>query len=392
MRLRGFLVGLGGGAVGAALVILVLALVFNFGEAKETVVQTQAQTPATYAPSAGQGYTPQQIFQNLSGGVVIVQSDFANAGANAFGQSQGGQAIGTGFVVDTNGHILTNAHVVEENGQRATSVTVVFTKGGSKTQQVKGQIVGVDTGSDVAVIKVSPQGVPLKPLPLGNSDKVAVGESVVAIGNPLNYDFSITSGIVSAVGRSLDAPNGMTIPNGIQTDAAINPGNSGGPLIDASGHVIGINEQIASQTGGNQGLGFAVPINTAVRSLDQLKNGGSVKYAWLGVSGQTVTPELAKAAGTSTQSGAMVEKVLPGGPAAKAGVKGGTKTVTVQGQSYSVGGDVIVKADGTDIATFNDLIAFLTTKQPGDKVTLTVERGGKTQDITVTLAQRPSNL
>ena len=216
----------------------------------------------------------------------MVQSDFGNAGTNIFGQPQSGQALGTGFVVDQNGYILTNAHVVQDQGQKATSVTVVFNKGAGKTQQVKGQIVGIDSGSDVAVIKVDPAGVNLQPLPLGDSAKVQVGENVVAIGNPLGYDFSITSGIVSAIGRSLQAPNGMTIPNGIQTDAAINPGNSGGPLIDSTGHVIGINEQIASQSGGNQGLGFAVPINTAIRSLNQLKNGGTVKYAWLGVAGQ----------------------------------------------------------------------------------------------------------
>ena len=246
IKMRGFLVGLGGGAVGAALVVLVLVLVFNFGEVKETVVQKAAETPAVYAPTTGGGQSPEQIYQGLSAGVVMVQSNFANPGSNVFGQPQSGQALGTGFVVDNNGYILTNAHVVNENGQKASSVTVVFNKGGSETQRVKGEIVGVDAGSDVAVIKVDPNGVDLKPLPLGNSDKVQVGEPVVAIGNPLGYDFSITSGIVSATGRSLQAPNGQTIPNGIQTDAAINQGNSGGPLIDANGQVIGINEQIAS--------------------------------------------------------------------------------------------------------------------------------------------------
>src|SRR5665811_2116751 len=260
IKMRGFLVGLGGGAVGAALVVLVLVLVFNFGEVKETVVQKAAETPAVYAPQ-GQALNPEQIYQGLSAGVVMVQSNFADTGGNVFGQPQSGQALGTGFVVDNNGYILTNAHVVQEQGQKASSVTIVFNKGGGKSQQVKGEIVGIDTGSDVAVIKVDPNGVDLKPLPLGNSDKVQVGEPVVAIGNPLGYDFSITSGIVSAVGRSLQAPNGQTIPNGIQTDAAINPGNSGVPLIDSSGHVIGINEQIASDTGGNQGLGFAVPVS-----------------------------------------------------------------------------------------------------------------------------------
>jgi S1-C subfamily serine protease len=309
-----------------------------------------------------------------------------------FGQPQSGQALGTGFVVDNNGYILTNAHVVQENGQKATSVSIVFNTGGGKTQQVKGEIVGIDVGSDVAVIKVDPNGVNLKPLPLGNSDQVQVGEQVVAIGNPLGYDFSITSGIVSAVGRSLQAPNGQTIPNGIQTDAAINPGNSGGPLIDASGRVIGINEQIASDSGGNQGLGFAVPINQAVRSLNQLKKGGTVQYAWLGVGLQTVTPDVAKAANLTTQSGALVQTVYPNSPASKAGIKGGSQTVTVGSQQITVGGDVITAVDGQPIASADEFIAILAKKSPGDTVTLTVERGGKTQSVTATLAARPANL
>jgi S1-C subfamily serine protease len=392
MKMRGFLVGLGGGAVGAALVLLVLVLVFNFGEAKQTVVQRDAQMPTVYAPAGGTGQTPEQIYQGLSAGVVMVQSDFATSGTDVFGQPQSGQALGTGFVVDGSGYILTNAHVVEENGQKANSVSVVFNKGDGKTQQVKGEIVGIDTGSDVAVIKVDPSGVDLKPLPLGDSDQVNVGEQVVAIGNPLGYDFSITSGIVSAVGRSLKAPNGQTIPNGIQTDAAINPGNSGGPLIDSTGHVIGINEQIATESGGNQGLGFAVPINTAIRSLDQLKKGGTVQYAWLGVGLQTVTPEVAKAANLTAQSGALIETVYPDSPAAKAGLKGGNKTVTVGSEQLNVGGDVITAIDGQTIATRDELVGLLAEKQPGDKVTLTIERGGKTQTVTAALAVRPANL
>jgi S1-C subfamily serine protease len=389
-KMRGFLVGLGGGAVGAALVILVLVLVFNFGETRETVIQKSAEMPATYVPSAT-GYSPEQIYQSLSGGVVMIQSDFGNAGTDIFGNPQSGQALGTGFVVDDQGYILTNAHVVQEQGQNASAVTVVFNKGGTKTQSVKGEIVGIDTGGDVAVIKVDPNGVDLKPLPIGDSSKVAVGEPVVAIGNPLGYDFSITSGIVSATGRSLQAPNGQKIPNGIQTDAAINPGNSGGPLIDSTGHVIGINEQIASESGGNQGLGFAVPINSAIKALEQLKTGGSVKYAWLGVAGTALTPDLATAGGYTVQSGALIEEVSSNSPASKAGIKGGSQTVTVQGTQYTVGGDVIVKADSTEIASFDDLVAFLSTKAPGDTVTLTLaDKSGGTRTVQVTLGTRPA--
>ena len=390
MKMRGFLVGLGGGAVGAALVVLVLVLVFNLGEVKETVVRTAAETPAAYAPQ-GQGLNPEEIYQGLSSGVVMVRSDFANAGTDAFGQPQSGRALGTGFVVDDNGYILTNAHVVQEQGQKASSVAIVFNKGGGKTQEVKGEIIGIDIGSDVAVIKVDPSGVDLTPLPLGNSDKVQVGEPVVAIGNPLGYDFSITSGIVSAVGRSLPAPNGQTIPNGIQTDAAINPGNSGGPLIDSAGHVIGINEQIASQSGGNQGLGFAVPINQAVKSLEQLKKGETVKYAWLGVGFVTVTSDLAKTFNLSTQSGALVQTVYPNSPAAKAGIKSGDQTAIVGGQQYTVGGDIITAIDGRSISTKDELVGLLSQKKPGDKVTLTIERGGKSLTVVATLTERPAN-
>jgi S1-C subfamily serine protease len=391
VKMRGFLLGLGGGAVGAALVVLVLVLVFNFGETKETVVQTPSQLPATYAPG-GQSMTPEQLYKTMSPGVVMVQSDFGNAGTNIFGQPQSGQSLGTGFVVSKDGYILTNAHVVQDQGQKASSVTVVFNKGGSKTQQVKGQIMGIDTTSDVAVVKVDPAGVNLLPLPLGDSSQVQVGESVVAIGNPLNYDFSITSGIVSAVGRSLQGPSGRAIPNIIQTDAAINPGNSGGPLIDSTGHVIGINEQIASVSGGNQGLGFAVPINTAVRSLAQLKTGAAVKYAWLGIYGWDVTSQNAKQLGTTAQAGALVTKVVPNGPAAKAGIKGGTSTVVIQGQSVPAGGDVIVKVDGQAISSLSDLQAYIGTKKPGDTVTVSVVRSGQTQDIQVTLEAIPANL
>ncbi|HMK91518.1 MAG TPA: trypsin-like peptidase domain-containing protein, partial [Thermoleophilia bacterium] len=182
--------------------------------------------------------------------------------------------IGTGFVVSKDGYILTNAHVVNDNGQTAQNVTVVFKGAGTQTTKVTGTIAGVDLSTDVAVIKVDPSQAPtLQPVPLGDSSKVQVGEPVVAIGNPLGLDFSVSSGIVSAVDREMQSPNGSTIKNGIQTDASINPGNSGGPLFDSKGDVIGINEQIASQSGGNEGIGFAVPIDTAVAELQQLESG-----------------------------------------------------------------------------------------------------------------------
>jgi S1-C subfamily serine protease len=397
MKLKGFLAGLAGGAVAAAAVVLLLVFAFDIGAVNKTVVQATPETPTVYSTpssdtSGGGGLTPEQIYSTLSGGVVMVLAEFGGSGTDQFGQPQSAQALGTGFVVDGEGYILTNAHVVDENGQRASGVTVVFNKGGSETQRVPGELVGVDVGSDVAVIKVDPGKVDLKPLPLGDSDKVVVGEPVVAIGNPLGYDFSITSGIVSATERSLQAPNGQTIPNGIQTDAAINQGNSGGPLIDSAGKVIGINEQIATSGGGNQGLGFAVPINTAVRSLEQIKASGKVTYAWMGVSLQTLTSDIAGMFNLQTQGGALVQAVSPDSPASRAGIQGGDQTVTVQGEQFTIGGDVIVKVDTTEVKTADDLIAYLGTKKPGDTVTVTVERDGRTEEIDVTLAERPSNL
>ena len=395
MKLKGFLAGLAGGAVAAAAVVILLVFVFDIGEVNKTIVQATPETPTVYGtPSSTTTgtQTPEQIYSSLSGGVVMILSDFGSSGTDQFGQTQSAQALGTGFVVDKEGYILTNAHVVDESGQRASSVTVVFNKGGSETQRVPGQLVGVDVGSDVAVIKVDPSKVDLKPLPLGDSDKVAVGESVVAIGNPLGYDFSITSGIVSATGRSLQAPNGQTIPNGIQTDAAINQGNSGGPLIDNAGKVIGINEQIAS-SGRRQRrprLRRADQHRHPLARAAQDQRQGHVRLD--GREPQDPHQRHRRHVQHEVAGRRPGGAGLAGQPGRKAGVKGGDQTVTVQGEQFVIGGDVIVKADNTEIQTADDLIAFLGTKKPGDTITITVERDGKTQDLSVTLAERPSNL
>jgi len=262
---------------------------------------------------------------------------------------------------------------------------------GTDTTTVAATVVGVDETSDVALLKVDPAKAPaLDPVPLGDSSAVQVGEAVVAIGNPLGYDFSVTSGIVSATNRNLQSPNGSVIPDGIQTDAAINEGNSGGPLIDASGRVIGINEQIASQSGGNQGLGFAVPINTAVDVMKQLQATGKVTYAYLGVQGQTITSDIAGALGLSLDEGVLVAAVSDGSPAAQAGIKGGSQQTDLQGQLYVVGGDAITAMDGESLASMEELGASIMKHKSGDTVTLTVVSGGKTSDVRVTLVERPS--
>ena len=392
-------------ATGSAVTVLVVVALMATGvlpvktETTTVVHEKSATTAAATSTVAltSAAMTPAQIYNTYSAGVVEVLSTFATVSSTSpYGQSSSSaQALGSGFIVSTDGTILTNAHVVSNNGARATSVKVVFktqSGSGTDTTTVAASVVGVDETSDVAVLKVDPLKAPaLDPLPLGDSSAVQVGEAVVAIGNPLGYDFSVTSGIVSATNRNLQSPNGSVIPDGIQTDAAINEGNSGGPLIDASGHVIGINEQIASQSGGNQGLGFAVPINTAASVMKQLQATGKVTYAYLGVQGQTITSDVAGALGLKQTQGVLVAAVSPGSPAAKAGLKGGSQQTDLQGQPYVVGGDVITAMDGETLASMDELGAAIMKHKPGDAVTLTVVSGGKTKDVKVTLAERPSS-
>jgi putative serine protease PepD len=266
-----FLATMVAGFLGAALLLGVAYATGIVGGTSTTKTVVKGQ-PASFTTT---GLSAQQVYQQNIGGVVEIKSTFPGT-TDMWGQSTGAQqGIGTGFVVSKDGQILTNAHVVVDNGQTASSVTVVF-KGsnGSQGTEIPATIVGADESTDVALLKIDPSQAPtLTPVKLGDSSQVAVGQDVVAIGNPLGLDFSLSSGVVSATDRQLQSPNGATITGGIQTDAAINPGNSGGPLFNASGEVIGINEQIDSQSGGNEGIGFAVPINTAVSVMKQMQNG-----------------------------------------------------------------------------------------------------------------------
>ena len=387
------------------LVALVAAGVVPTDTATKTVVRTT--TPAASnstvalntAPVSGEGLTPAQIYQQYSAGVVEVFSTFSATQSqqlSPFGQQSGGaaQALGSGFVVSSEGYIITNAHVVEDNGTRASSVSVMFKNAdGTDSTKVPATIVGIDETSDVALLKIDPAKAPqLLALTLGDSSAVQVGEPVVAIGNPLGYDFTVTSGIVSAVNRNLESPNGSVIPDGIQTDAAINSGNSGGPLFNAHGEVIGINEQIATQSGGNEGLGFAVPINTAKNVIEQLKSSGKVTYAWLGIQGQSITSDVAGALGLKVDNGVLIAAVTQGSPAEKAGLKGGTQQSQLQGQTLVAGGDIITAIDGEKVTGMDDLISIINQHKPGDTVTLTVLSGTSTKDVKVTLTERPANL
>jgi S1-C subfamily serine protease len=288
-------------------------------------------------------------------------------------------------VIDKAGHILTNFHVVDG----AEEVFVNF----SGNDRYKADVVGTDPSTDLAVLQIDAQSRALTPLPLGNSDAIQVGAPVVAIGNPFGLDRTVTAGIVSALQREVRAPNGFTIDKVIQTDAAINPGNSGGPLLDADGKVIGINSQI--ETGGsgngNVGIGFAVPINTVREVASEIMKTGKAEHAYLGVSMQTIDDTLAKTARLPAQKGVILTKVLEGTPAAEAGLKGGTRTVVVEGTTYTVGGDVITKADGRQLESADQLRDIVTSKDPGDKLSLEVHRDGSMETVTVTLGSQPPN-
>ena len=387
------------------LVALVAAGVVPMNTVTKTVVRTPTSAASNStvalntAPVSGEGLTPAQIYQQYSAGVVEVFSTFSASQSqqqSPFGQPSGGaaQALGSGFVVSSEGYIITNAHVVEDNGTRASSVSVMFKNAdGTDSTKVPATIVGIDETSDVALLKIDPTKAPqLLALTLGDSSAVQVGEPVVAIGNPLGYDFTVTSGIVSAVNRNLESPNGSVIPDGIQTDAAINSGNSGGPLFNSRGEVIGINEQIASQSGGNEGLGFAVPINTAKNVIEQLKSSGKVTYAWMGIQGQSITSDVASALGLKVDSGVLIAAVTDGSPAQKAGLKGGSQQSQLQGQTLVAGGDVITAINGETVTGMDDLISIINQHKPGDTVTLTVLSGTSTKDVEVTLTERPANL
>ena len=395
MRIRNFATGVAGGAVGAGLLVLAL---FLLGVTDVTKTETVKVTTPTVVSGSADGtatsaaMSPAQIYDNYAGGVVEIYSTFAPS--NNFFNGGGGEGLGTGFVVSSDGYILTNAHVVtdETSGARATKVEVAFRKGDNEVARVPATIVGVDPSSDVALVKVDPAKAELHPLPLGDSSKIEVGEPVVAIGNPLGYEFSVSSGIVSALHRELQAPNGAVITNGIQTDAAINQGNSGGPLFNARGKVIGINEQIASQSGGNVGLGFAVPINTAKTALDELKSTGTVRHAWLGIRHQSITPELATALHLPVDHGVLIAEVLSGSPAEKAGLQGGSGTTNVNGVDYPTGGDIILAIDGHDVSTSDDLLQIIAERKPGDQITLKIQRGDQITEVKVTLADWPNNL
>jgi S1-C subfamily serine protease len=393
-RIRSFFRGsfgsaLLGGVVAVALGVVAIAtgLISVDNSSASSTTVAAAPLPQT-EPASGVDRTVGQVYQEDAQGVAYIEAqEKPGATTSPFGEpSGGGTATGSGILMDADGHVLTNAHVVDG----ASSVTVKFGDG----EALPAKVLGVDDSTDVAVLEVDPDDVDAKPLELGDSDAVKVGDGAIAIGNPYGLDRTVTSGIVSALQRQISAPNGFTISDVIQTDAAINPGNSGGPLIDADGRVIGINSQIATGSGssGSVGIGFAVPIDTAKNVAGQIIDGGSVKHAYLGIEGADLNSELAKVLNLDVDEGVLVQKVTPDGPAASAGLEAGDATVGIEGAQVKAGGDVITAVDGNQISGMDDLISAVNAKQPGDEVTLTVLRDGQSKDITVKLADRPDSV
>jgi S1-C subfamily serine protease len=399
---KGFLrSSFGSALLGGALVAVVGAVLLLTGAVKSsgggttTVVQSSA-APIVSNSSEEEGANPvDQIYKADGNGVAFIESQLepeeSEETFNPFIEPEsqsGGTATGSGIVLDDQGHILTNNHVIE-------GASKIQVKLGASEHEYTAEVVGTDPASDLALLKVEAPASELTPLKLGDSGKMEVGDPVVAIGNPFGLDRTVTSGIVSALQRQIQAPDGFSIDNVIQTDAAINPGNSGGPLINGAGEVIGINSQIetgGSGSNGNVGIGFAIPINTAKEVIHELETKGSVEHAYLGIEGGTITPELAKAVNLPVEKGVLIQSVEKGGPAEKAGIEGGTTQATIAGAEITLGGDIITEAEGKKIDGMEEIIELVNGKKPGEEVTLKLLRDGKEKTATVTLGTRPAKV
>ena len=383
-----FLSGLLGGLVVLVLgAVLIATDVIDTGDTttREVVRGTPVTQPANDR-GEGKGRSVSDIYKDEGRGVVFVRArGVSSREESPFGlpQDRGGTATGSGFVADKDGTIITNAHVVEG----ATDVQVRF---GERSDFVDAKVAGRDPSNDLAVLKVNPKDAKLVPLPLGDSSRVRVGDSAIAIGNPFGFSRTVTTGIVSALQRQIEAPNGFPIRNVIQTDASINPGNSGGPLLDGQGRVIGINSQIATGgSSGSVGIGFAVPINTAKDVLPQLKKGGEVQRAYLGIEMGDVTEQIADDLNLPVKRGALIGSVVDGGPADDAGLRGGR---TPTGEGIVAGGDLIVRVDGEEVKASDDVAEAIADNKPGDEVKIEYYRGDDKKSVTVKLGKRPASL
>jgi len=324
---------------------------------------------------ASSGFSLIEIFEKTEESVVQV-----NVRAND-GTSKPGN-MGSGFVYSDKGYIITNNHVVDDAGK----VTVTFLDGESYTAK----IIGTDPDLDLAVLKVEVGATYLQPIPMGDSSQLKVGEQITAIGNPFGLSGSMTSGIISQMGRLLPQDSGYSIPDVIQTDAAINPGNSGGPLINMKGEVVGINTAIQSATGEFSGIGFAVPANTVKKVVPVLIQDGEFKHPWMGISGTDVDPELAEVRGLNSSKGFLVVSVIEGSPAETAGLLGVTETKETDGREFALDGDIILSIDGETVRKISDILVHLQReKSVGDEMLLSVNRNGEILELTMVLEERP---
>jgi S1-C subfamily serine protease len=381
-------------ALGATLVLVIAnaaGWIADDGGVRTVVIPTVAAETGPTAPAsaslAGNGFDPARIYANRSRGVVTIYSYF----------SDGRRSQGSGFVVSAEGHVLTNSHVVSSAGsgstvRAASRIYVVFADG----DRIPGSIVGWDLFNDTGLVKVDPRDHAVSPVPLGDSSRVVVGEPVAAIGSPFGQESSLAVGVVSATERSIESlTSAYDVSGVIQVDAPINHGNSGGPLLDAGGRVIGINAQISSDSGNAEGVGFAIPINSARRSMVQLISTGKVAYAYVGVTTQDVTPALSRRFKLGASRGALIQSVTDDGPAARAGLRGTAKDAQdFNGISIGLGGDLIVAFAGRPVERAADVARIVTDRlRPGDTVSVTVLRGGKgkREVVRVRLVERPLN-
>ncbi len=332
-------------------------------------------------------FDPARIYERDAPGVVTVISVLP--GESGITGPGGGEGLGSGFVVSGEGEVATNAHVVTEGEGRAISkakeVYVAFADG----NQVPAQIVGYDANADIALLKIDPAGLTLRPLRLGTARDLRVGSPVAAIGSPFGEPQSLSIGVVSATDRSIKSLTGFEIAGAIQTDAAINRGNSGGPLVNAAGEVVGVNSQIQTTSGGGEGVGYAVPADTVRRTLDALRKDGKVEYAYLGVATARIYPQLARRFRLPVTKGAWVQDVVAGGPADRAGLRAGNDERRFQARPFLVGGDIVTAVNGTELEDEAALGVALLDFKPGQVVTLRVYRGGKARDVRVRLGSRP---
>jgi S1-C subfamily serine protease len=349
---------LGAGVVAAVFAVLALSGTFDDGDGESAVTVSSTAAQDVPAPHATRTVTDvSALYNKVRDGVVYVQTSSRAASTGTEGES----GSGSGFVLDTRGYILTNDHVVA-------GADTVRVRIGDSEDLISAKVAGTDASSDLAVLKVDPAGVEggLKPLALGSSGSVQVGQPAVAIGSPFGLQGSLTTGVISALGRPIQSPNGFQISGALQTDAAINPGNSGGPLLDAQGSVIGINAQIATDTQASSGVGFAIPIDTAKQAIPQLERGQTIRRAYLGVS----------TASTSNGRGAQIAAVVSGGPAAKAGLRAGERITAVGGQ---------------EVKTADEVAERIATRKPGDVVEVVVQRDGDSETMKVTLGTQPKS-